>query len=270
MSKHAPEVESQAAPLLDQFEVAQDMLAAHPWRESIIDRLEQDTLSPDQEADYTTVANTIFDTLGVPREEAIDSWEIGYDNAGTSPAVLRLRRAADVAYAASAFGFDRDAPEEDLRIVTGSILEDLDGLRMRAINDSVYKESREYKQTLRALTLLAESGVRELGRRNGLGDSLTSSNLKAVQEATGVRIIKSEPGASLFLPIISSRPQASRVQPTLPKGGPRFQTYYYLPHLAGPNVPHATINGKPGWVPARIGGFVLDASYTGGKLPRDY
>jgi hypothetical protein len=37
--------------------------------------------------------------------------------------------------------------------------------------------------------------------------------------------------------------------------------------LAGANVPRHPALG-PGWVPGRLGHFVLDARYTGGRLPR--
>lgn len=260
----------QTPSLLDQFEFAQDMLAAHPQVGSFSERVEQDTLVPEQEAKYGSAADDIFDTLGIPAKEVIDSWETtSRENIGTPSPVLRLRRAADAALTASAFGFDLHGPEESLRSVTATMLEDIDTLRTRAANDAAYRESREYSQISKVLILLAESGVRELGRRNNLGDSLTASNLTAVQEATGVRIIKSKPGATVFSSIITSRHQAQRLQPETSKDGQRIHTSYYLPHLAGPNVPSRTIDGKSGWVPARIGSFVLDARYTGNKLPMD-
>lgn len=280
MSRHAIEAAPQVLPLPDQLATAQDMLVAHPLTEEFSERVAQDTLGADEETAYNAVADGIFDALGVPGEEAVESWESGYRNLGTSTAILRLRRAADTAAAAAEFGFDRDAPEDDLRGATSSVLEDLSALRGRAIQDSAFKESPEYSDRRRALTLLAESGIRELGRRNNVGDDLTPRNLQAVQDATGLHLVESGPHDMVFRAVITSHPsrrgeagqhhqehEKPVVRPRQPEKPGEMHDWYYIPAIAGPNVPRHPALGS-GWVPGRLGHFALDPRYTGGRLPR--
>jgi hypothetical protein len=275
-ARHSVENTPQAVSLTDQLAEADELLAQHPLTESFSDRVKQDTLLPEEEATYNAVADDIFDSLGIVREEAVESWEVGYDNMGTSPAILRLNRAADVAAAAEEFDYNRDAPEEDLRVSTSTILDALDAVQGRAVNDKTYRLSREYSERRRALTLLAEGGVRELGRRHDLGDDLTSSNLRAIEGVTGVHLVESAPHSMVFRGRITPRTSSSREtgRHHSRQGEPRVRSrhpvqveeshdYYYLPELAGSNVPHH--NGS---VPGRIGHFALDPRYTEGRLPR--
>ncbi|HKX72730.1 MAG TPA: hypothetical protein VJM32_01810 [Candidatus Saccharimonadales bacterium] len=275
-ARHAAEAAPEPASLADQLAEADELLARHPLTESFADRIEQDTLLPEEEAAYNAVADGIFDSIGVVGEEAVEPWEAGYDNMGTSVAILRLNRAADVAAAADEFDFSRDAPDEDLRTSTSTILDALGAVQNRAANDRSYRESREHRERSRALTLLAEAGARELGRRNDVGDDLTSGNLRAIQEATGVRLVESEPHSAIFRGRITPRPYRSRdtgrhhQRHNVPRARAsrsasvkESHDYYRIPELAGPNVPH-----RNGWVPGRIGHFALDPRYTSGRLPR--
>jgi hypothetical protein len=276
-ARHAAETAPQHTPLADQLAEADELLARHPITESFADRIEQDTLLPEEEVTYNAVADGIFDSLGIVREEAVEPTEARYDNMGTSPAILRLNRAADVAAAADEFDFSRDAPEEDLRASTSMILDEANALQDRAANDNEYRGSRGYHERHRALTILAEAGARELGRRHDLGDDLTSGNLRAIQEATGVQLVESEPHAAIFRGRITPRAYGShdtgrhhqqhnvrRAQPRRPaRGTDGSADYYRIPELAGAHVPH-----RGGWVPGRIGHFALDPRYTGGRLPR--
>jgi hypothetical protein len=274
-ARHSAEAAPQTVSLADQLAGADELLARHPITESYADRVAQDTLLPEEEVAYNAVADGIFDSLGVVREEAVESTEARYDNMGTSPAILRLNRAADVAAAADEFDFSRDAPEEDLRVSTSTILDEANTLRSRAANDNEYRESRGYHERHRALTLLAEAGVRELGRRHDLGDDLTSRNLQAIQDVTGVHLVESEPHSAIFRGRITPRAYGSRdtgrhhqqhnvrrVQPRRPEAN-GSSDYYRIPALAGPNVSH-----RGGLVPGRIGHFALDPRFTGGRLPR--
>jgi hypothetical protein len=200
MSKHAAEAAPEVSPLAEQLINAQIELTLHrPAEEGLTP-----TLTPEDQAACNEVANGIFDSLGIPRDEALEPGESGLGwNSRIPVPMQRVRRAADVATAAIELGFDRDAPNEALQDVATTLIDRIHELRGRANKDHHYKDSGEYTKARRPLDLLLQSAVSELGRRHDLGDDLSIRNIQAIQEATGLRLVQSEPWEDVFRSIIT-------------------------------------------------------------------
>jgi hypothetical protein len=237
--------------LSDQLTTARDILTAHPLMSSSSGRVEPNRVPEGQGSEYLRVADGIFDTLGVDKKEVVQPWDKTGRNLFVPREVVRLRRAADVASTAAEFSYDPNMSEADLRATTKRMVDTLRDERARAVKDHVYKDGRTYAERIGALTPLVRSAVSELGRRNGLGDSLTIGNLLAIEEQTSVPLVEERHG--IFSPVIPIRRQDFVHEKPAEERRPRLQ--YYIPELGG-------------WKDARRGGAVLDARYTNGRLPR--
>jgi hypothetical protein len=265
-STEFPQVEAaQSLPfeLPDLLALAESELAAHPMRTTSSGQAEYATPTPDQEGVYNATADSIFDAVGVAKEDVIEHWERPLFH-GTPVPTVRLQRAVDVAAVAQEFAYDQAAPADEVQTTTATMLDDFRALSARAVADGDFRETSEYSCRRKAMTMVLEGAVRELGRRNNLGDDLTPTNLQDIQDATGLKLVDSEPHSFVFKSVIPARISSGATsQPRPRREELATQDYYRIPELAGPHAPH-----RGQWVPGRIGSFVLDPRYTGGVLPR--
>lgn len=218
-------------------------------------------LDEPQEAALCQAAATIFDTLGVSQDEdVVGSWEYTSGaNIRMPRAAVLLRRASDVAGEAIALGYDPTLPEDDLRTKATKLVEDYKAYT----DENIHKKDTDprYGERRAAKRLLIESAARELARRNGLDDTLTATSMRQIQGVTGMPLVARD-DHFLFVGVIPPRVNVLPRTPHRPATGVSSD-WYYAPELAGPQTPHSG-----GYVPGRIGHFVLDPRYTGGQLPR--
>ena len=249
--------------------------------------------------DFAAASGQIFDTLGVERSEAEDVAWRAYTRLrdlrqpgdtkpspveNTPEAVFRLAYAVEVGQIAQHFGYDRDAPDQALAESANAMITEM-GTLSEQIRDTSDPESqsRLYDQRY-TLDLLVKAAARELGRRRNLTDSLSFRNQKAIQEQTGIQLIQVSGALSDTYSSVIGFPEATQATrgrhhhkpATAPspvaassreRGSGELHDWYYIPALAGANVPRHPALGA-GWVPGRLGHFALDPHYTGGRLPR--
>ena len=208
MGRHSAELEPVILPLPEQLAQADAMLANFGVTAEAQNGINE--IDDEQAAAYTEVSDTIFDSLGILRDEAISSGEnTSSDNFGVPEATIRLRRAADVASEALRLGYNRDAPDDELRATANLLIDDLDAFKRDGDSFAGGRNGGRFGRLRRAKELLIESAVSELGRRQGLDDDLSSSNLQAIQDETGVRIVTSEPWRAIFSSVIDTRKRAN-------------------------------------------------------------
>jgi hypothetical protein len=124
--------------------------------------------------------------IGINPVDALDHFE-----ANNISALERnkrtLQRAVDTGQEAILAGYDLAASDDKLAETTQQLVDDYKQYTQE-VRQTGQTTDPEYTRRRPAKLLLLESAVKELARRNGIEDVLTTDNLRAIEEATGVSV----------------------------------------------------------------------------------